>query len=266
MSLAFLGDSKRKQPGNKDTSKIKSIFGKKFTNQFTPDLSLNPPAKRDLKGLIAALKKEAVIDGQLWPNHDPDLYAKNIQGWRHMYLHYRWGIGTGGFQAETGGYADIASWIPAIYATAYHRATGENVSPHDDVNVLMVRRLIQAVLNDSKKRSSTVKLNSATGISQDWFARVFPIVPTAYQGPMLTAWNHLAGVTDEASQVNILGDPEKIHSLKLALRFLNYPQNIKPTPLSELPLHWGTEWGHYSFRNNYLGGTETAPHKSLRRP
>ena len=121
-----------------------------------------------------------------------------------MYWHYRWGMGTGGFHAETGGYGLIASRIPTIYATFYRNMMGHDVSPHQDVAAVMVRRLIQSALTTDKKRHRTVKLSSATGLSGGWFAYNFPIIDPQYQPMVLTAWNHLAGVNGPASMANVL--------------------------------------------------------------
>ncbi|GEM_PF-5441942 len=254
-ALAYAGDTQLGPPPKKGDQKLKTLLGSKFSSKpIQPDMSLTPPKRRSLKQLIKKIDEldQAAAD-RIWPGASLALYQDFLKGRMHMYYHYRYGMGTGGFQAETGSYADIASRHPTIYATLYRNMMGQDVSPYPDVNSLMVRRLLQSTLDNSRNRSSTVKLSSATGFSTEWVARNFPIIPKDYQPAVLTAWNHLGNVTGPDTAHTLLGTGGKkgLQGIDLALTFVNYPLDMEPRPLNELPLRWDTEFGHHSFRSGW---------------
>jgi len=88
--------------------------------------------------------------------------------------HYRLGIGHGGFQAETGVYAQIGSWYPLVYATAYQKMFGRDASPRPDITHLMPRRAMQ-VLFCEDGTTEAQKINSVVGFDPSWCAAAFPI-------------------------------------------------------------------------------------------
>ena len=253
-ALAYAGEVDYGIQQKPEANKLKSLLGGKFASKPPPvNMDLTPPLRRDVKKLSAdlAAKNQTEADA-LWPKAHPKLFQQFIQGERHMYYHYRWGMGTGGFQAETGGYAHIASRIPTIYASLYRNMMGRDVSPHADVSVLMVRRLVQSILtNQGKHRHVVDKLSSATGLSSAWFAYNFPIIPESYQPMVLSAWNYIAGITSPETAANaLIADAKgRQSSVSQALIFVNYPLDMVAQPLDDLPLHWGTEFGHHSFRS-----------------
>ena len=220
-------------------------------------MDLTPPQRRSVKQLITAIDKAAQAEADAyWPGANLTLFNQFIQGKHHMFWHYRWGMGTGGFQAETGGYADIASVLPTIYATLYRNMMGYDVSQHQDVAALMMRQLVQSTLVDAtKQRSRTIKLSSSAGISSAWFAYNFPIIPQSYQPMILTAWNHLGRVTDSDNLTGLFHHRGRLidSPLAQAMIFINYPTTMTPASLDDLPLRWDSEFGHYSFRDGWQG-------------
>ena len=168
--------------------------------------------------------------------------------------HYRLGIGDGGFQAETGGYAGIASWYPLVYATAHRKVFGCDASPDPDVTHLMPRRMMQ-VLFRRDGTTAADKINSVVGFDARWCAAAFPIVPEKYKPALLWAWRHVTGVRDAATVGNaVTGD----RGLDLAHCFLHYPLGMKPAhPPRGMPLSWqAPTFGFHAFRSGWQGKDE----------
>ena len=181
-------------------------------------------------------------------------------GRMHMLRHYRLGVGEGGFQAETGGYAGIATWYPLVYANLYFHMFGKDASPADDINVLMVRKMMQQVfLDGDRQRTRHQKLSTSADFRPAWIAAGFPITPDRYQPGLLWAWNHVAGVTGPDSTDAVIGclDP-KARGLDLAMAFLHYPLDVKPVHPSQcMPLNWqARSFGFYLFRDGWKGGDD----------
>ena len=169
-------------------------------------------------------------------------------GRQEVYWHYRLGIGDGGFQAETGGYAGIGAWYPLVYATAYLNVFGRDASPHPDVTHLMPRRTMQVVFHEDGK-TSVDKINSVVGFNAGWCAAAYPVVPDRYKPGLLWAWNKVTGAADEASRANVLIGG----GLNLAHAFLHYPLDGKPVhPARSMPLTWrADDFGFYCFRSGW---------------
>lgn len=175
-------------------------------------------------------------------------------GVRRNYLHYRLGIGDGGFQAETGpAYSNIASWYPLNFAAMWRRMTGRDVSADPDVTLLAVRRLMQVAFLGGGE-TTVQPINSAAGIDPSFIAAAMPITPDEYKPALLWAWNHVAGVTGPADAGKVLTDG----GLKLALAFLNYPTDLTPrSPAEVMPRVWEAPgFGYYCFRNGWTGGDD----------
>jgi hypothetical protein len=192
-------------------------------------------------------------DRQAWETSggvDQSIVQLVGSGWLRMYRHYRMGIGDGGFQAETGGYADIASWYPTVYATLYHNVLGRRASTYPDVSHLAPRRMMQTVFPDNGK-PIWQKISTASGFRPDWSGATYPIVPDPWKPALLWAWNKTHDVTDEKATGNIL----RGSGLPLALAFVNYPLQTKPKPpASVMPLTWeANTFGYYCFRNGWAG-------------
>ena len=138
------------------------------------------------------------------------------RGWFQNYQHYRWGVGDGGFMGETGGYAEISSWYPSVYASMYPNFFGRTVSAHPDVTHIMPRQIMQSVYpagGDTGKgkasgpvgNPSACRLNSTLTLNPRWLACHFGIIPDRYKPSALWVWNYLTGVKDEASIPNAIG-------------------------------------------------------------
>ena len=194
--------------------------------------------------------------------------AQFYAGFIHMNRHYREGVGTGGFQAETGAYADIATWYPLVYATFYLKMFGRDVSAEPSIRLLPVRRMMQCSFREGGK-AEFLKLSTAAGMRPAWLAAGFPIVPDEYKPGLLWAWRRLCGVTDDKSAANVL-DAHWIggSGLSAALTFLNYPlstpgapwpyADIQPAhPSRCMPLTWEAPYfGFYLFRSGWDGRDE----------
>lgn len=210
--------------------------------------------RRGAHELDLALWRAAREDWRRGGGGDPELIRRAEVSWRQVCWHYRLGIGDGGFQAETGGYADIASWYPLVYATAYRKVFGRNASPYPDITHLMVRRMMQMLfVRGGKPRVD--KINSAVGFDTRWCSAAFPIVPEQYKPALLWAWNHVAGVTGpETVGKAVAGD----NGLYLAHCFLHYPLDRKPVhPGKVMPLAWeAPTFGYHAFRSGWQGEDE----------
>jgi len=184
---------------------------------------------------------------------DPTMLHLFGVSYHQVCRHYRLGIGDGGFQAETGGYASIASWYPLVYAVAYLRMFGRDASPYPDVTHLMPRRMMQVLFRQGG-RPVAQKLNSVAGFDARWCAAAFPIAPDKWKPALLWAWNRVTSVTDEKSKVNVLQG----EGLNLAHAFLHYPLDMKPVhPSQIMPLVWeAPTFGFHCFRSGWEGKDE----------
>lgn len=175
-------------------------------------------------------------------------------GYWKNYRHWRWGIGDGGFQAETGGYANIASWYPTVYAGVYKTVYGRTPSPHPDVSHLMPRRMMQMVFPKGVTKPRVQKLNSAVGVEPKWISAAWPVVPEAYKPALLWAWNYQAGVEGSGDTGRVIAG----NGLEMALAFVRYPLAMEAKHPSEvMPLTWHAEtFGFMAFRNGWRGGDD----------
>ncbi len=172
---------------------------------------------------------------------------------RQVYWHYRLGIGDGGFQAETGGYADIASWYPLVYAGVYRTMTGRDASPHPDVSHLVPRRMMQVMFGPDGSQS-VQKLNSCAGFRPTWAAAAFPLIPEEYKSGVLWAWHHVTGAHEDHGAA-VVGK----RGLDLALSYINHPTasdgelSVEPKhPDESMPNTWRAEdFGFYVFRSGW---------------
>ncbi len=184
---------------------------------------------------------------------DPQVqYAVDLAWWQ-IYQHYRLGIGEGGFQAETGAYADIASRYPLVYATVYRNFFGRHPSGRPDITHLIPRRMMQMVFLPGGK-TAVEKINSAVGLDPRWIAAAWPIVPEEYRPAVLWAWNHITGAGAAHGVANVLlGD-----GLDMAQAFLHYPLDLKPRkPAEVMPLVWqAPTFGYYCLRSGWQEGQE----------
>lgn len=235
---------------------------------------LSDPADPALQRVLGVHRIEAALwkeDHAVWASRgvDPVLELLVDRGWWQNFQHYRWGIGDGGFQAETGGYADIASWYPSLYAAFYPNVCGRAVSPYPDVSHVVPRRMMQSVfLPDGQARA--MKLSSATGLDPRWIAAHFPTIPERYRRSVLWAWNRILGVTDASTTPRLLGrEPgatgrgpgprlPELGEITLAQTFVRYPLDAEPLSPSEgMPRTWRADtFGLHVFRSGWQEGEE----------
>ncbi len=174
------------------------------------------------------------------------------RGWWQNVQHYRWGIGDGGFKAETGGYANISSWYPSVYASMYRNFFGYNASPYPDVTHIMPRQMLQAVF--ASDRIHIDKLNSALSLNLDWMAVHFPMIPDRYKPHALWAWNRMAHVGGKADAGRVVtGGRHGLNAIARAMAFVNYPLDMEPVhPKDGMPLQWRADtFGFYVFRSGW---------------
>ena len=202
-------------------------------------------------------------DRALWERTgmDPQCRVWLDRGWFQNFQHYRWGIGDGGFLAETGGYAG-SSWFPSVYASVYRNFFGRAVSPYPDVDHLIPRYIMQHVFVPGGNPVHT-KLNSVVPLDPGWLACHFPILPERYKPAALWVWNYLVGATGDASTQDVVIRSKRRRGghqpgLALAQTFINYPLGLKPVPPSEsMPLSWRADtFGFYVWRSGWEGGPE----------
>jgi HEAT repeat protein len=195
------------------------------------------------------------VDHGLWEQGvDPVKMRLFDVGRQQCYNHYRMGIGDGGFQAETGGYADIASWYPLVYASLYYKMFGRDACGYPDVAYLVPRRMMQVFFRAGGK-AEVHKINSAAGFRPDWCAAALPMAPDRFKPALLWAWNQVCGVTDETSAARVL---DRQDGLDLADAFVNYPLDMKPEhPAKVMPLAWEARtFGYHCFRSGWQGRDE----------
>lgn len=190
------------------------------------------------------------------------------RGWMQNYQHYRLGVGDGGFMAETGGYAQISSWYPSVYASMYPSFHGRKVSAHPDVAHIIPRQIMQSVFpagGSTKRRGQkpvTLRLNSTITLNPQWIACHYPIIPDAYKPSALWVWNYLMGVTDDASIPRVMPSGKEsiwgLGSLTAAQTFLHYPLDVQPVhPREGMPRDWRADtFGLHVFRSGFEAGDE----------
>lgn len=230
---------------------VNGTLGVKFSENVTT--MLESVARREAQ-LLA-------LDKADWRESGRDTIKQNIidVGWRKNLMHYRWGMGEGGFQAETGPhYSWIASWYPTNYAAAYYRTHGKSASHDDDVDLLVVRRMMQVLFREDGT-TSVQSINSGTRFDTKWVATAWPIVPDKYKPALLWGWNKVAGVRDESTTVNILDSKKNsLSGLEAAHAFINYPLDMKPEhPAKVMPLDWQTQtFGLHVFRSGWSSDSD----------
>jgi len=176
-----------------------------------------------------------------------------------MVLHYREGIGAGGFHGECAHYATEATDNPSRYAAAYRRCFGYDVSPDPDItHWLLCRMFAHCYPPDSDPWP--LGINGWQTIPGGYWASLYPIVPEQVRPAVLWAWQrHLgfAGTNDVLKQLEAKkgkdGRPPGFASDPRF--FVNYPLDGKPQPPSALmPLTWRADGlGFYAFRNSWDG-------------
>lgn len=174
-----------------------------------------------------------------------------------MYLYYREGVGTGGFQQ--GSFSPMPMEGPNKYATAHRTMFGRDVSPYADVTHFVPFRIFNQVYPVTGKPFGQ-DINGVPGfrideyaegrdVSGGFLAALFPIVPDDWQPAALWAWHCYLGISDETYKTAALSRGNPVYA------FLHYPLDMKPQPPSgSMPLSWeAPDAGYYGLRNGFSG-------------
>lgn len=250
----------RIKPGLHALSAVCTMTAERHTvapRPVTPD-SPEMKGKRAEHTFKMALWKENCDEWERLGGAD-SLWSQCLRkGFAHMYAHYRVGIGDGGFQAEVGSYADIASWYPMVYAGIYTRMFGRLPSPYPDVTHLVPRRMMQVYFPADGGTPSAVKLNSSHGLNSGHCAAMMPALPERFRAPVLWGWNRVAGKDGMESLAELRAGDLWRNSIDGAITFLNYPLDFEPVhPAKGMPLTWEARtFGYYCFRSGWEGKDE----------
>jgi HEAT repeat protein len=228
----------------------------RFVSPDSPEMA----SKRAEHDFRMAMWKADCEDWERCGGADPFWMRRASIGYYHMYAHYRVGIGDGGFQAETGSYADIAGWFPLVYAGMATRVFGRLPSPHNDVTHMVPRRMMQVYFPADGGAPFAQKLNSCHGLRPEHCAAVFPALPEQYRAPLLWGWNRVTGASGSDSLATAARATRDLWNTSLGgvLTFLNYPLDLTPAePAGTMPLTWEARtFGFYCFRNGWEGKDE----------
>ncbi|MFP4053457.1 MAG: hypothetical protein ACLFV7_06295 [Phycisphaerae bacterium] len=166
-------------------------------------------------------------------------------GRRHMMRYYRQGIGTGGFQPETGSYSAISVREPMLYASMYQKMFGHDVTRQQDIELFLPRKLMAMIFRDDGKIIAQ-DINGTPHLSTDHVVRGFPIVPEQYKPAVLWYW---------LRDVKAQGNPARVLGTMTPFAFERFPLEAKPKhPRAVLPLTWHAEtFGYFCMRNAWEG-------------
>jgi hypothetical protein len=159
-----------------------------------------------------------------------------------MVLHYREGVGTGGFQAETGGYSQNATGPASLHAAAYRTMFGEAPTPYDDIALWVPRKMFAHHVPPNGKPIAQ-DINGITALVG--LPALFPLIRDEWMPAVLWFWKYLHGA--RAEQRLIEDDPLRA--------FLYYPLDTPPKPpQGVMPLTWeAPSLGYYGFRSSWEG-------------
>jgi len=175
-----------------------------------------------------------------------DLFERS----RHMmYLFCREAVGDGGFQAELAHYSAIAEKGPARYMGAYLQMFGYRVSPQQDMEQLLARKMFAHVYPDDNGPRA-LEINGSPSVGNDLFAALLPVVRKDWQPSMLWGWQRQAGFDGDDWSRLVDGQP--------ILAMLNYPLDMLPAePDGRMPLTWqADDFGFYGLRNRWRNGDD----------
>jgi len=175
-----------------------------------------------------------------------DLFERS----RHiMYMFSREAVGDGGAQAELTHYSTIAEKPPARYEAAHIQTFGHGVSPQQDIEDLLPRKMMVHVYPDDGDARAQ-EINGSPSLGNQWFAPLLPTVNERLRPAMLWGWQRHAGFTGDNWEALVGGDA--------VWALLNYPLDAKAAPPAKtMPLNWrADDFGHYVFRNAWSGGDD----------
>lgn len=189
-------------------------------------------------------------------------YQKSFELLRwEQYMHFREGFGTGAAQSDTAGHCQTLGLLPAVYAGAYRRCFGWDVSPYADMTHFLTRRVWAWVYSQDGK-AVTQTINGPNDAQLDYFPLHYPIVPDAWKPVILWAWHRQAGITGPNDAGKSI--PAVISAIPTHL-FVNYPldpktgrNTVEPRPPQGiLPFVWeAPDYGYYATRNGWNGAED----------
>ncbi|MGD0896716.1 MAG: hypothetical protein ABR915_02700 [Thermoguttaceae bacterium] len=184
-----------------------------------------------------------------------------------MILHYREGIGAGGFHGECAHYATEATDNPSRYAAAFRRCFGYDVSPDSDITHWVPCRMMAHLYPPDGKPWVPLGINGWQTIPTGYFASLYPIVPEQMRPAVLWAWQRHGGFAGPDDFVKRLperkgrdGKPDvQAFGLDPVWSFVTYPLDGKPRPPSVcMPLTWQADGlGFYAFRSGWEGKSDS---------
>ncbi|MFP4354803.1 MAG: hypothetical protein ACLFUJ_06725 [Phycisphaerae bacterium] len=171
---------------------------------------------------------------------------------RSRYMMYRFcrdAVGTGGASAELTHYSAIAERHPARYAGLHRRLFGYSVSPQQDMELLLVRKIF-AHWYPKDGDPVAQEINGSPKADSDLFAALLPVVPEEYREAALWAWYRHADAEPGNASALMDGYPP--------LALLHFPTDLQPkAPQGVLPLTWkAPDFGLFGFRSGYADGQE----------
>jgi hypothetical protein len=168
-----------------------------------------------------------------------------------MYLQCRESVGTGGAQSVTSAESYELGLHPAMYVSAYRNCFNYDLSPFDDMNHVLPRRVFTHIYPEQGQPFSQ-EIHGPTETNMDYFAYHFPIVPERWKPAVLWAWHRHAGIPG-GGEWEKLATGSKWYAAPRA--FVNYPLDMQPKPPKGImPLTWeAPDFGYYGFRNGWEG-------------
>ncbi|MCC5789291.1 MAG: hypothetical protein JJT75_06635 [Opitutales bacterium] len=184
-----------------------------------------------------------------------------------MRLNYLQGIGSGGSQGSD--QFPMGHEGPHKYATAYLNTIGRDVTGRDDVSHYLPFKMFSRVYqeNGDDLMQEIVgepdlwirdTYHETRDLTSDFFATMFPLLPTDWQPTALWFWNRHLGASGPEDYEKILHRPGRpyeyaaydTHPLWV---FANYPMEMEPkAPVETMPLTWSApQFGYYGFRNGW---------------
>ncbi len=176
-------------------------------------------------------------------------YTKMFELYRsYVYRHIQEGTGLGGAQPE---FRSDREYGSGRFASAYRNALGYDLSPFDDLNVFLARKVFQRSYGE-KEILVQEPSGETSALPGAYFAFHWPIIPERWKATMVWAWNREFGIHDPAASVAAVGGG---HPDGAVYAFVNYPLEMKPVPpAATMPLTWAAPtFGYYGFRNGWKG-------------
>ncbi|MCC5828193.1 MAG: hypothetical protein JJU36_01985 [Phycisphaeraceae bacterium] len=199
---------------------------------------------------------------------DPHYQLILDEGRFMMFWFNREGAGIGGFHGELAHYGSHAMVAPLEFAVCYRKMFGMDVSPWDDITMVVPRRMFGHHFPASGS-PQMLGINGRSNLTGHWaiIETGFALAPEEWQPQVLWAWNRLYGLDEpERPAREVLAErarrlerrsPSSALGIGAATWFLmNYPLDMEPKHpgISDFPLTWkAPSFGYYAFRSGWGG-------------